>query len=158
MEYIKKINIHPYTANVWFTNSRRLHLNKCRAAIGPREEPADAHCSGCCSYDAECMNIVIGLFSDNPYTLVHEVGHAVINIFEGVGMPINGDTSEAFCYLLDSMYKQCYQIHDKLRDTDNDEQETTQTQEQATIADIARGTSIRTAGDEKPPAPPAPGA
>lgn len=117
MEYLRKLNVHPYTANVWFTNSRQLHYKQCIKVIGPREElVTDA--SGVCSYDDARLNLVIGLFNDSPYTLIHEIGHAVIDIFEGVGMPVNGDTSEAFCYLLDSMYKQAYTIHDKLREVE----------------------------------------
>ena len=121
MEYIRKLNVHPYSANVWFTNSERLHMRQCRKVISPTYGAGyenDGTTKGVCAYDDNCLNIVIGLFSDSQVTMVHELGHAVINIFAGVGMPVNMDTSEAFCYLLDSLYQQCYRIHDDLRDLD----------------------------------------
>lgn len=49
----------------------------------------------------------VGVFNDDPATLVHELAHVVIDCFDTLGLPINHDASEAFCYLQAGLYAAC---------------------------------------------------
>lgn len=102
-----KLNCNPYTnVNIWFTNSHKLYMlqvAKIRDEVGLPEYS----CEGVVSSDDSRGNMVIGIFSPKSDLLVHELSHAVINIFHFIGMEVNTHTTEAFAYMLESLYKQC---------------------------------------------------
>jgi hypothetical protein len=52
----------------------------------------------------------VGIFDEDPATLVHELAHVCINLLDGLGMPITHDSSEAFCYLQGSLYAACANV------------------------------------------------
>lgn len=47
---------------------------------------------------------IVGVFDNDMATFIHELGHLVIEIFSGIGMRVSPETSEGFCYLLDTLY------------------------------------------------------
>lgn len=150
MAYIKKIKTSPYHINVWFTDSPDLYVKQVEKITGEWEESPGKTCGGICFYTKDRLNIIIGLFDDSMYTLVHEVTHAVLRLFEGVGMKVCGQTTEAHAYLTEDIFRQCYKIHDKLREVIINEQETAQTSKQA-----SNGTADepRVKSNPKPPRP-----
>ena len=48
---------------------------------------------------------VMGVFDGDMATLVHELGHLTIDILTNAGIDITEQNSEAFCYLLDTLYQ-----------------------------------------------------
>lgn len=102
-----KLNCNPYTnVNIWFTNSHKLYSLQ---VMKIRDEPAiqEYDSAGVVSADDSRGNMVIGMFCSSSDVLVHELSHAVINIFHFIGMDVNIHTTEAFAYMLESLYKQC---------------------------------------------------
>ncbi|QIO03286.1 hypothetical protein HYQ37_gp081 [Salmonella phage pertopsoe] len=102
-----KLDCHPYFPDIWFTNSRILflqQLSKIRdeGIIHDLEDTI-----GMVSSDESRGKMVVGVFISDSGVLVHELSHAVINIFESVNMVANTHTTEAFAYLLESLYNQC---------------------------------------------------
>ncbi|AGY47625.1 hypothetical protein Maynard_108 [Salmonella phage Maynard] len=102
-----KLDCHPYFPDIWFTNSRILflqQLSKIRdeGIIHDLEDTI-----GMVSSDESRGKMVVGVFISDSGVLVHELSHAVINIFEAVNMVANTHTTEAFAYLLESLYNQC---------------------------------------------------
>lgn len=106
IKFMTKLNTSPYNGDIWFTNSESLYLRK-RSEIGVVSQPNLGSAGGMTTYFEDGWQQVVGLFNGDRATLVHELSHSVINLFNGVGMPINIDTSEAFCYLIDNLYTQC---------------------------------------------------
>lgn len=61
----------------------------------------DLDCDGCTDGDGDL--ILVGVFDNKIETLVHEMSHAVIEIFDHIGQPINKESEEAFSYLLGNL-------------------------------------------------------
>jgi hypothetical protein len=102
-----KLDCHPYFPDIWFTNSRILfsqQLSKIRDDGVPNDF---GDTIGMVSSNESRGKMVVGVFIPNSGVLVHELSHAVINIFEAVNMTANTHTTEAFAYLLESLYNQC---------------------------------------------------
>lgn len=55
-------------------------------------------------------DLIIGVFNNDVVTLVHELSHAVMYIFDTVGIPLSSDNSETYCYYMDSLLKQAKAI------------------------------------------------
>ena len=51
-------------------------------------------------------SVLIYAQDSNPITLVHELNHFCIYTFGFIGLPINDESSEAYCYYMDSLLKQ----------------------------------------------------
>ena len=102
-----KLDCQPYFPDVWFTNSRVLFSQQVSKI---REEgiPQDfGDTIGMVSSNESRSKMVVGVFISDSGVLVHELSHAVINIFEAINMVANTHTTEAFAYLLESLYNQC---------------------------------------------------
>lgn len=100
-----KLNVHPYPNNVWFTTDHDEFMRKRALVCGMT---SNCFAEGCVSISEGMRNQVIGVFNVSHETIAHEVGHSVIGIFSYVGMPVNDDTQEAFCYLTGKLHKQIY--------------------------------------------------
>lgn len=100
-----KLNCSPYNVDIWFTNSHKLYQQRVIKIRGDDGVPED--CSGVVSSTESRGRMVIGIFGCDSSILVHELSHSVINLFHHVGMPINIDTTEAFAYMIESLYQQC---------------------------------------------------
>lgn len=48
----------------------------------------------------------MGIFSEPLPTLIHEVNHFCLWVFDYIGMPVNSGNSEAYCYYMDSILEQ----------------------------------------------------
>ncbi len=99
-----KLDTHPYGVDIWFTNSELLHAKQVSKI---RKEPPIKECAGLVSSNDSRSQMVIGIFVPSSAVLVHEISHAVINVFDCIGMDINTWTTEAFAYLIESLYQQC---------------------------------------------------
>lgn len=51
-------------------------------------------------------SVLIYVQDSDLITLVHELNHFCIYTFGFIGLPINDDNSEAYCYYMDSLLKQ----------------------------------------------------
>lgn len=51
-------------------------------------------------------SVLIYAQDSNPVTLVHELNHFCIYTFGFIGLPINDESSEAYCYYMDSLLNQ----------------------------------------------------
>lgn len=51
-------------------------------------------------------SVLLYVQDSDPITLVHELNHFCIYTFGFIGLPINDDNSEAYCYYMDSLLKQ----------------------------------------------------
>lgn len=102
---MKKLNCHPYPTRIWFTQDKDEFNRKTLKLIG--DTGAEDNYTGCCAWNSQTGEIVIGVFDSKLTTLVHELGHAMLMVFAYVCMPVNFDTEEAYCYLLESLFGQC---------------------------------------------------
>jgi len=109
---IIKLNTHPYPADIWFTEDLQAFNRKRTAVTGL--QPVEDVFYGCVSVSENRGSMVIGVFDGNGSTLVHESAHAAINVFTHIGMDVNEQTTEAFAYLQESIYRQCTHLMDKL--------------------------------------------
>ncbi|HBT0444716.1 TPA: hypothetical protein MA058_003370 [Klebsiella pneumoniae] len=103
MKNISVLNVHPYFLYVYFTRDEKT-FNKCRTKFTGKKPLQDLGC-GCVSTDGQ-GKIILGVFDKSDSTLIHELSHVMVHIFEYIGMPINSDTTEAYAYLMASLYDQ----------------------------------------------------
>ena len=112
--FISKVNCHPYPCDIWYTNSERMFNAKRTEITGDKNHISNF--LGCVSCSESRMQMVIGVFDGGLPTLVHEVSHAVINVFYPTGMSASVETTEAFAYLYESLFEQCHKLHTRWGD------------------------------------------
>lgn len=67
--------------------------------------------NGCKGYTSFSGNrVLIGVFTDSLHTLVHELNHFCLWVFDYIGMPVNSSNSEAYCYYYDYIFNQAYKL------------------------------------------------
>lgn len=81
-----KLDNSPYPNSIWFTNSEILFNRKRTELTG--SEPILHPGSGICSRTNDFGSIVVGVFDGQAITTVHEISHAVINVFEYVWIEV----------------------------------------------------------------------
>ncbi|WP_416135356.1 hypothetical protein, partial [Dickeya solani] len=91
---------------IWFTNSERM-FNRKRSEITGDLNPMEGGCLGFVSRSGSGMTMVLGWFDEDLATLVHEVSHVVIYVFDAIGMDPSVYTTEAFAYLAENIFSQC---------------------------------------------------
>lgn len=84
-----------------------------QAAMCAAAKKMDAGTSGVCNCSGRTIalpdhaHVFVGVFDGAGDTLVHELTHVVMRLFEEIGMPLNGDTTEAAAYLMGHLYQTC---------------------------------------------------
>lgn len=66
--------------------------------------PSDQAGGGC--FKREGYDPIVWLSNKKPYIVVHEMIHAVSDLFEGIGLKINKETEEVFAYMVDYAVRQ----------------------------------------------------
>lgn len=96
-----KLNPYPVTVDVVFTKQAfNMRYKRVRGHAADLEG-----CNGMTAYLADDV-LLIGVFNSSVITLVHELNHALIHTMEYVGLSVLHQTSEAYCYLMDSVLEQ----------------------------------------------------
>ena len=97
-----KLNTSPYPVQLEVVFDRDTFFKKYKKLKG--YEPDIDGCKGYTAYSGN--KVIMGIFSDPLPTLIHEVNHFCLWVFDYIGMPINSSNSEAYCYYMDSIIKQ----------------------------------------------------
>lgn len=97
-----KLNTSPYPVHLEIVNDRGVFCKKYKKLKG--YEPDVDGCKGYTAYSGN--KVLMGIFSDHLPTLIHEVNHFCLWVFDYIGMPINSSNSEAYCYYMDSILEQ----------------------------------------------------
>lgn len=97
-----KLNTSPYPVQLEVVFDRDTFIKKYKKLNG--HEPDIEGCKGLTSYSGNM--VLMGIFSDPLPTLIHEVNHFCLWVFDYIGMPINSSNSEAYCYYMDSILEQ----------------------------------------------------
>lgn len=103
-----KLNTSPYPVQLevvydWATFSKK---HKAYRGTEPEKETT---LKGKTCYIADNF-VLMGIFDDSKITLVHELNHFCIYTFGFIGLPINDESSEAYCYYMDSLLNQLPQF------------------------------------------------
>lgn len=105
------LDASPYSRKI------RIHVTKSSYKKATKTKD-DLDCDGCTDDSADLIQV--GIFDNKIETLVHELSHAVIEIFDHIGQPINKDSEEAFAYLLGNLAGKAAKKITKLTQDDND--------------------------------------
>ena len=97
-----KLNTSPYPVQLEVVFDRDTFVKKYRKLKG--YEPDIDGCKGYTTYSGN--KVLMGIFSDLLPTLIHEVNHFCLWVFDYIGMPVNSSNSEAYCYYMDSILEQ----------------------------------------------------
>lgn len=97
-----KLNTTPYPVQLEVVFDRDTFVKKYRKLKG--YEPDIESCKGFTSYSGN--KVLMGIFSEPLPTLIHEVNHFCLWVFDYIGMPVNSSNSEAYCYYMDSILEQ----------------------------------------------------
>lgn len=97
-----KLNTSPYPVQLEIVFNQDTFIKKYKKLKG--YEPDIDGCKGYTTYTGN--KVLMGIFSDPLPTLIHEVNHFCLWVFDYIGMPINSSNSEAYCYYMDSILEQ----------------------------------------------------
>lgn len=97
-----KLNTSPYPVQLEVVFDRDTFVKKYRKLKG--YEPDIEGCKGYTTYSGN--KVLMGIFSEPLPTLIHEVNHFCLWVFDCIGMPVNSGNSEAYCYYMDSILEQ----------------------------------------------------
>lgn len=97
-----KLNTSPYPVQLEVVHDWAVFSKKYRKAKGI--EPGDE--SKGVSTLLPDGSVLIYVRENCPITLVHELNHFCIYTFGFIGLPINDESSEAYCYYMDSLLNQ----------------------------------------------------
>lgn len=97
-----KLNTSPYPVQLEVVFDRDTFVKKYRKLKG--YEPDIEGCKGYTTYSGN--KVLMGIFSDLLPTLIHEVNHFCLWVFDYIGMPVNSSNSESYCYYMDSILEQ----------------------------------------------------
>lgn len=97
-----KLNTSPYPVQLEVVFDRDTFVKKYRKLKG--YEPDIEGCKGFTTYSGN--KVLMGIFSEPLPTLIHEVNHFCLWVFDYIGMPVNSSNSEAYCYYMDSILEQ----------------------------------------------------
>lgn len=97
-----KLNTSPYPVQLEIVKDREVFRKKYKKLKG--HEPDIDGCKGYTTYSGN--KVLMGIFSEPLPTLIHEVNHFCLWVFDYIGMPINSSNSEAYCYYMDSIIEQ----------------------------------------------------
>lgn len=97
-----KLNTSPYLVQLEVVFDRDTFVKKQRKLKG--YEPDIEGCKGYTTYSGN--KVIMGIFSEPLPTLIHEVNHFCLWVFDYIGMPVNSSNSEAYCYYMDSILEQ----------------------------------------------------
>lgn len=102
--------LRPYPYTLLLFNERDAYSAYLRSTAtegdGDRHFRVSERTFGQTAWKLTRKEFVVGVFrtpdgyDPHPATLAHELSHVLIGVFEQIGMPLNDDTSEAFCYLM----------------------------------------------------------
>lgn len=97
-----KLNTSPYPVQLEIVFDRDTFVKKYKKL--KEHEPDIEGCKGFTSYSGN--KVLMGIFSEPLPTLIHEVNHFCLWVFDYIGMPVNSSNSEAYCYYMDSILEQ----------------------------------------------------
>ena len=97
-----KLNTSPYPVQLEVVFNQDTFIKKYKKLKG--HEPDLEGCKGYTTYSGN--KVLMGIFSDPLPTLIHEVNHFCLWVFDYIGMPVNSSNSEAYCYYMDSILEQ----------------------------------------------------
>lgn len=97
-----KLNTSPYPVQLEVVFYRDTFVKKYGKLKG--YEPDIDGCKGYTAYSGN--KVLMGIFSEPLPTLIHEVNHFCLWVFDYIGMPVNSSNSEAYCYYMDSILEQ----------------------------------------------------
>lgn len=97
-----KLNTSPYPVQLEVVFNQDTFIKKYKKLKG--YEPDIDGCKGFTTYSGN--KVLMGIFSEPLPTLIHEVNHFCLWVFDYIGMPINSSNSEAYCYYMDSILEQ----------------------------------------------------
>lgn len=104
---IRRLNCDPYPGIIYLTNTRVEFLRLRGESLLTATDDLGNATGITWSADDSPLRFVVGVFDARSVpVMVHEFGHVLIRLFSGIGMPINIDTQEAFCYFLDHLVRQ----------------------------------------------------
>ncbi|AHN83346.2 hypothetical protein EpBp4_0002 [Escherichia phage Bp4] len=97
-----KLNTSPYPVQLEVVLDRDTFIKKYKKLKG--YEPDLEGCKGYTTYSGN--RVLIGIFKEPLHTLIHELNHFCLWVFDYIGMPINSTNSEAYCYYYDYILSQ----------------------------------------------------
>lgn len=97
-----KLNTSPYPVQLEVVFNQDTFIKKYKKLKG--HEPDLEGCKGYTTYSGN--KVLMGIFSEPLPTLIHEVNHFCLWVFDYIGMPINSSNSEAYCYYMDRILEQ----------------------------------------------------
>ena len=97
-----KLNTSPYPVQLEVVFDQDTFIKKYKKLKG--HEPDLEGCKGYTSYSGN--RVLIGIFREPLHTLIHELNHFCLWVFDYIGMPVNSTNSEAYCYYYDHILSQ----------------------------------------------------
>lgn len=102
------IKIGGYPFYIIFTDSY-TNYNKISAKYGYTKYEGNA--GGLELFDEDTHTFIIMLDEKDPFMLLHEINHVVIDLFHYIGHDITPAGSEPCCYMIQELYELAMQVY-----------------------------------------------
>lgn len=96
------INAQPYPVKLEIIFDIATYSKKYKKLKGYAPDLDGSKGYTACS-DNVCL---IGIFTGSLITLIHELNHFCLWVFDYIGMPVNSSNSEAYCYYMCNILEQ----------------------------------------------------
>ena len=97
-----RLSITPYPGKLWVCTTRKAFAKACLRILGePNAFPPERSVAGryMAGPDKEGMQNYL-IWASNAHTMAHEVSHAILDLFDQIGIDPRAAGGEPFCYLL----------------------------------------------------------
>lgn len=100
---MKELSLRPYNGRLFFVKTRKQY-ESAHGKLFKRQDvlscAQQGRFTGGEGRDGMWTYLV---FADKPHTLAHEMAHAVLHLFERIGVDPRDSNGEPFCYLLSQL-------------------------------------------------------
>lgn len=98
-----KYNIPFYNFTVYLVTDVNQY-NKLNKKLGYSRKLISGEYNGLCNFYDDSSTFIISVFDNDLGTLVHELAHLMIYLYEFIGSKINEETTEPFAYQIGDMF------------------------------------------------------
>jgi hypothetical protein len=104
------LSLRPYPGEVYFTTSKKKAMKLHKSLTGGELDGTDNSMGFCVTISKEGEGTRYIVFATCVQSIVHEMSHVVLNLFNEIGIDAHLNGGEAFCYQLDTLVQEAYEI------------------------------------------------
>lgn len=102
--FAKAIHLSPYPATLYVAKTRAMYEAAHREIFDEEDKLNDNQTGRFSAGRKPGCRLLFLIWANSPVSLVHELGHVVLVLFEDIGADPKAGNGEPFCYLLGHLF------------------------------------------------------